>query len=199
MLGKAAWAARRWISPFPRCVRGQPYGRWVLLSTRGEEDAMTAALTRPVQRLDGCGGRLRQRARAQVVSTDSQDQRTGRPAGTGRAAGRRSARLRGARRACGLASEPVGSAGGLAALGSARADTAARRLCCSPPCRPLRGRRPLAPTAHGGNGNQADAACGAVLVLAYSANHGMAAVLDRRVRSGSCPLPSWLGQGRAAS
>jgi hypothetical protein len=38
-------AARRWISPFPRCTRGQPYGRWVLLSTCGEEEAVTAALT----------------------------------------------------------------------------------------------------------------------------------------------------------
>jgi hypothetical protein len=58
MLYEAARAARRWISPFPRCARGQPYGRWVLLSTRGEEDAMTAATTRPVQQPAGQFARL---------------------------------------------------------------------------------------------------------------------------------------------
>jgi hypothetical protein len=43
-----ASAARRWISPFPRDKRGQPYGQWVLLSTCGEEDFMTVATARPV-------------------------------------------------------------------------------------------------------------------------------------------------------
>jgi hypothetical protein len=58
MLELAASTARRWISPFPRYTRGQPYGRWVLLSTCGEEDAMTAALTRPVQQRVGQFARL---------------------------------------------------------------------------------------------------------------------------------------------
>jgi hypothetical protein len=58
MLETAASTARRWISPFPRYTRGQPYGRWVLLSTCGEEDAMTAALTRPVQQRVGQFARL---------------------------------------------------------------------------------------------------------------------------------------------
>jgi hypothetical protein len=39
-------------------VRGQPYGQWVLLSTRGEEDVMVAPVTRPVQLSTGKFARL---------------------------------------------------------------------------------------------------------------------------------------------
>jgi hypothetical protein len=41
-----------------RDLCGQPCGQWVLLSTCGEEDAVTAAVTRPVQQRAGYFARL---------------------------------------------------------------------------------------------------------------------------------------------
>jgi hypothetical protein len=49
--------ARRWISPCPRVFAGLPEGRWVLLSSDGEEAAVASAASKPLQRA-GQAGRL---------------------------------------------------------------------------------------------------------------------------------------------
>jgi len=139
-------------------ARGQPYGRWVLLSTRGEEDTMAAPVSRPVQRharqwsrlwwlpAGGYGNGLDDGSWVPVL--DVGEQVVPRVLAVLRDAGVPATQRWPARHRTGCGSGRDGPRA--ISPGPAPAHSAGRRWHWWPRCRPLPGRRPAVPTAHGG-------------------------------------------------